>query len=181
LADDGYESTCGADGKSGQIKDLANNFATKGKGDDTSLAGIIDLEKMKMAAPIWKERIKEQEAADKIKAEAAKAEAEAEQAAAAAKAEARAAAKAAAQEAAAAEAEAAAQEATATTTTQTEAAEAPDTAPEETGEKSDVQTDSKSKAEEVLLKAIDEKQKEGGANNPYSPKPETANKLNVEA
>jgi len=41
FAEDGYESTFGADGKSGQLKDLATSFATKGKGDDTSIAGII--------------------------------------------------------------------------------------------------------------------------------------------
>jgi hypothetical protein len=41
--EDGFEATCGKDGNGGQIKDLCNSFATKGKGDDTSLAGIIDM------------------------------------------------------------------------------------------------------------------------------------------
>jgi len=57
LVDDGYESTCGADGKSGQIKELANQFATKGKGDDTSLAGIVNIEELIRVAPAWKEKI----------------------------------------------------------------------------------------------------------------------------
>jgi len=58
FAEDGYDSTCGEDGKSGQIKDLANEFATKGKGDDTSLAGIINIEGMKKAAPVWEEKLR---------------------------------------------------------------------------------------------------------------------------
>jgi hypothetical protein len=91
FAEDGYESTCGQDGRSGQIKDLANGFATKGKGDDTSLAGIVNIPKLKEVAPIWKEKMKADEAerekakADekaRIKAEAeARAKAEAEAAA----------------------------------------------------------------------------------------------------
>jgi serine/threonine protein phosphatase PrpC len=43
FAEDGFEAMCGKDGNGGQIKDLCNSFATKGKGDDTSLAGIIDM------------------------------------------------------------------------------------------------------------------------------------------
>jgi serine/threonine protein phosphatase PrpC len=57
IAEEGYESTCGKDGKSGQIKDLANVFATKGKGDDTSLAGIVNIKKLKEVAPAWKEKM----------------------------------------------------------------------------------------------------------------------------
>jgi serine/threonine protein phosphatase PrpC len=45
FAEDGFESTCD------QLKDLANSFATKGKGDDTSIAGIIDMEEVKALAP----------------------------------------------------------------------------------------------------------------------------------
>jgi serine/threonine protein phosphatase PrpC len=43
FAEDGFDATCGNDGNGGQIKDLCTSFATKGKGDDTSLAGIIDM------------------------------------------------------------------------------------------------------------------------------------------
>jgi serine/threonine protein phosphatase PrpC len=57
FAEDGYDSTCGEDGKSGQIKDLANEFATKGKGDDTSLAGIVNIEELIKVAPEWKEKM----------------------------------------------------------------------------------------------------------------------------
>lgn len=78
FADDGYDSTCGKDGTSGQIKDLANQFATKGKGDDTSLAGIINIEAMKKVAPAWKENIKKDEVERALKkAEKEKAEEEA--------------------------------------------------------------------------------------------------------
>jgi serine/threonine protein phosphatase PrpC len=45
FADDGFDSTCR------QIEDLAQSFATKGKGDDTSIAGIIDMEAVKAIAP----------------------------------------------------------------------------------------------------------------------------------
>ncbi|GMO55256.1 MAG: hypothetical protein Ta2G_14270 [Termitinemataceae bacterium] len=41
FAEDGFDSTCD------QIHDLANSFATKGKGDDTSIAGFIDMEAVK--------------------------------------------------------------------------------------------------------------------------------------
>jgi hypothetical protein len=75
FAEDGYESTCG------QIKDLANGFATKGKGDDTSLAGIVNIEELKKVAPMWKEKMEAAEAERKrLKAEAdAKVKAEAEE------------------------------------------------------------------------------------------------------
>ena len=73
-AEDGYDSTFGKDGISGQLKDLATSFATKGKGDDTSLAGIINMEKLKETALRWKERI----AADKSEIERARAEAKAQ-------------------------------------------------------------------------------------------------------
>jgi serine/threonine protein phosphatase PrpC len=66
FAEDGYESTCG------QIKDLANEFATKGKGDDTSLAGIVNIEELKKVAPVWKEKM----AADEAERKKAKAEAD---------------------------------------------------------------------------------------------------------
>jgi len=81
IAEDGYDSTCGKDGVSGQIKDLAYNFATKGKGDDTSLAGIVNIEELIKAAPVWKEKmLSEEEKRKKAKAEAdAKTKAEAEE------------------------------------------------------------------------------------------------------
>lgn len=45
---DGFDSSCG------QIKDLANLFATKGSQDDTSIAGFIDMEAAIKAADIWR-------------------------------------------------------------------------------------------------------------------------------
>jgi serine/threonine protein phosphatase PrpC len=57
FAEDGFDSTCV------QLKDLANGFATKGKGDDTSIAGFIDMEALKTAVPVWKKQIAEEEAA----------------------------------------------------------------------------------------------------------------------
>ena len=54
--EDGFDSTVG------QLKDLATSFATKGKGDDTSIAGIIDMEAVKRAVPIWKAQIAAEEA-----------------------------------------------------------------------------------------------------------------------
>jgi serine/threonine protein phosphatase PrpC len=66
FADDGYESTCD------QIKELATGYATKGKGDDTSLAGIVNIDKLKEAAPQWKEKM----AADEAERKGVKAEAE---------------------------------------------------------------------------------------------------------
>jgi serine/threonine protein phosphatase PrpC len=50
FADDGFDSTCG------QLKELAASFATKGKGDDTSIAGIINLEAVKAIAPLLREQ-----------------------------------------------------------------------------------------------------------------------------
>jgi serine/threonine protein phosphatase PrpC len=63
FVDDGFDSTCG------QLKDLANSFATKGKGDDTSIAGIINLEAVKAIAPL----LRKQEEDDDKKSAAEKA------------------------------------------------------------------------------------------------------------
>jgi len=83
FVEDGYESTCG------QIKDLAIGYATKGKGDDTSLAGIVNMEELKKAAPVLREKLEAanaKKAADKAEADAkAKAEAEEREEAAARK------------------------------------------------------------------------------------------------
>jgi serine/threonine protein phosphatase PrpC len=57
FAEDGFESTCV------QLKDLARSFATKGKGDDTSIAGIIDMDEIKETAQLWKEQMAEEAAA----------------------------------------------------------------------------------------------------------------------
>jgi len=48
FAEDGFDSTCS------QLNDLADSFATKGKGDDTSIAGFIDMEALKQAVPVWR-------------------------------------------------------------------------------------------------------------------------------
>ncbi|MDR2098115.1 MAG: protein phosphatase 2C domain-containing protein [Spirochaetaceae bacterium] len=73
FADEGFDSTCG------QLKDLANSFAVKGKGDDTSIAGIIDLEAVRNIAPLLRQQAEEDEkkaAAEKAaKTEAARPEA----------------------------------------------------------------------------------------------------------
>ncbi|GHU77075.1 hypothetical protein FACS189461_5280 [Spirochaetia bacterium] len=64
FAEDGFESTCK------QIEDLAHSFATKGKGDDTSIAGLIDMDAVKRTAEIYKKQIaKEQGAAVEVLAE----------------------------------------------------------------------------------------------------------------
>jgi actin-related protein len=63
FAEDGFESTMG------QIKDLADGYATKGKGDDTSLAGIVNIEKLKEVAEEWKKK-REAEDAEKERAKA---------------------------------------------------------------------------------------------------------------
>ncbi|MDR2596127.1 MAG: protein phosphatase 2C domain-containing protein [Treponema sp.] len=55
FAEDGFESTFN------QLKDLTNQFATKGKGDDTSIAGFIDMETLKKTVLIWKKQIAEEE------------------------------------------------------------------------------------------------------------------------
>jgi serine/threonine protein phosphatase PrpC len=60
FVEDGFDSTCK------QLNDLANSFATKGKGDDTSIAGIVDMEAMKKAVPNWRQQIAEEEVAEKI-------------------------------------------------------------------------------------------------------------------
>jgi serine/threonine protein phosphatase PrpC len=57
FAEDGFDSTFI------QLKDLATSFATKGKGDDTSIAGFIDMETLKNVVPIWQKQIAEEEAA----------------------------------------------------------------------------------------------------------------------
>jgi serine/threonine protein phosphatase PrpC len=64
FAEDGFDSTCG------QLKDLANSFATKGKGDDTSIAGIIGMETVKAIAPLLRKQVE----ADDQKAAAEKAD-----------------------------------------------------------------------------------------------------------
>jgi len=51
-----------------QLKELADAFATKGKGDDTSIAGFVDPQRLKQAAPHWQKQI----AAEEAEAEAAK-------------------------------------------------------------------------------------------------------------
>jgi len=66
FAEEGYDSTFGKDGISGQLKDLATGFATKGKGDDTSLAGILNTEELIKAAPQWKEKMAADEVERKI-------------------------------------------------------------------------------------------------------------------
>ncbi|MCL2185139.1 MAG: protein phosphatase 2C domain-containing protein [Treponema sp.] len=55
-ADDGFENT------NGQLKDLANNFATKGKGDDTSVGLLINLEEMAVVKEDWRVKINEADA-----------------------------------------------------------------------------------------------------------------------
>jgi serine/threonine protein phosphatase PrpC len=55
FAEDGFDSTYK------QLIELSNSYATKGKGDDTSLAGFIDMEALKQAVPIWKKQIAEGE------------------------------------------------------------------------------------------------------------------------
>jgi serine/threonine protein phosphatase PrpC len=57
FAEDGFEAMCGKDGSGGQIKDLCNSFATKGKGDDTSIAGIIDMEALQATTAIYQTQI----------------------------------------------------------------------------------------------------------------------------
>jgi serine/threonine protein phosphatase PrpC len=58
FAEDGFEST------NKQLIDLANSFATKGKGDDTSIAGFVDMEGLKKAVTIWQKQIAEEEAVE---------------------------------------------------------------------------------------------------------------------
>ncbi|GMO50702.1 MAG: hypothetical protein Pg6C_14830 [Treponemataceae bacterium] len=61
FAEEGFYSTCV------QLKDLANSFATKGKGDDTSIAGFIDMDGIKAAARVWKKQIAQENAQAKMK------------------------------------------------------------------------------------------------------------------
>ena len=48
FAEEGFESTCS------QLTDMASSFATNGKGDDTTIAGFIDTEKLKETILLWK-------------------------------------------------------------------------------------------------------------------------------
>jgi serine/threonine protein phosphatase PrpC len=57
FAEEGFTSTVE------QIKDLANSFAAKGKGDDTSIAGMVDMEGIKQAAPVWQQQLAEEKPA----------------------------------------------------------------------------------------------------------------------
>jgi serine/threonine protein phosphatase PrpC len=71
FAEDGFESTCK------QLKDLANSFATKGKGDDTSIAGFIDMKNLKQAVPVWQKQIAEEKGvSEKVKEQDAQPETE---------------------------------------------------------------------------------------------------------
>ena len=63
-ADDGFEST------NGQLKDLADNFATKGKGDDTSVGLLINLEEMEKVKEDWRVKINEADAKREAEKEA---------------------------------------------------------------------------------------------------------------
>ena len=58
FAEEGFDSTCD------HLKDVVDKFATKGKGDDTSIAGFIDMELLKKAVPLWEKQIAEEEAED---------------------------------------------------------------------------------------------------------------------
>jgi serine/threonine protein phosphatase PrpC len=69
--EEGFEAMCGKDGNGGQIKDLCTSFATKGKGDDTSLAGIIDMALVgePEIAGIYEKQIAEEKATEKTEGE----------------------------------------------------------------------------------------------------------------
>lgn len=54
FSEDGFDSTCK------QLQDLVNQFAIKGKGDDTSIAGVIDMETLMQTVPILKKQIAEE-------------------------------------------------------------------------------------------------------------------------
>jgi serine/threonine protein phosphatase PrpC len=56
FAEEGFASTVK------QIKDLAISFATKGKGDDTSIAGMVDMDGIERTVPIWRRQIAAEEA-----------------------------------------------------------------------------------------------------------------------
>jgi serine/threonine protein phosphatase PrpC len=49
FAEDGFENACK------QLNDLVEKFANEGKGDDSSIAGFINMEKLKKVASKWKE------------------------------------------------------------------------------------------------------------------------------
>ena len=53
FTEDGFDSTCN------QLKDLANSFAIKGKGDDTSIAGFINMDSLKQIYPVSQKKITE--------------------------------------------------------------------------------------------------------------------------
>ena len=59
FAEDGFDSTFM------QLKDLTGQFATKGKCDDTSLAGFVDMEALGKTVPIWKKQLADEEAVEK--------------------------------------------------------------------------------------------------------------------
>jgi serine/threonine protein phosphatase PrpC len=67
FAEESFEAMCGKDGNGGQIKDLCTSFATKGKGDDTSLAGIINIALVgdPEIAGIYEKQIAEEEGTEK--------------------------------------------------------------------------------------------------------------------
>lgn len=58
--EDGYDSTCR------QIIELAKSFAVNGKGDDTSIAGFIDMDRIKYFAPVWRKLINREKAKEAI-------------------------------------------------------------------------------------------------------------------
>jgi len=47
---DGFEDACK------QLEELVEKFADKGKGDDTSIAGFIDMERLKKVVSIWEDK-----------------------------------------------------------------------------------------------------------------------------
>jgi serine/threonine protein phosphatase PrpC len=55
FAEDGFDST------EKQLKELAKSFATKGKGDDASIAGFVDMEGLRKIKPILEKQIAEEE------------------------------------------------------------------------------------------------------------------------
>jgi len=55
FAKDGFDSTYN------QLIELATAFATKGKGDDTSIAGFIDIDRIKKVEQIWQNQIDNEE------------------------------------------------------------------------------------------------------------------------
>ena len=75
FAESGFDST------KEQLLGLANAFATKGKGDDTSIAGFINMDALENAVPIWQKQAAAEDA-EKARAaeESAKARAAAEEA-----------------------------------------------------------------------------------------------------